>query len=135
MSRKNLEVIITDRDSERLDALLSSAGGSKHGLLEKELDRAQVVPQAQVPPDVVTMNSVVTFVDELSGEEMRVALVYPSHSAADEGRISILAPLGSALLGLRVGQTLEFPLPNGKSRLIRVKSLDFQPEALGAFDL
>lgn len=135
MTNKKLEPIITEQDSERLESLLNAFGGSSLGLLERELDRAHVVPQTSVPADVVTMNSVVTFVDDDSGEQLQVALVYPKSADASQRRISILAPLGAALLGLKVGQTIEFPLPGGKSRLIRVTSVDFQPEAVGAFDL
>ena len=135
MTDTEVQVVITNQDIERLDALLNSLGNSSAGILETELERASVVPPESVPTDVVTMNSIVSFTDEATGEERRIALVYPNNANASEGRISVLAPLGSALLGLKVGQVFEFPLPNGKHKRIRVTSVDFQPEAMGAYDL
>jgi len=135
MSYENFELIVTDQDSDRLDVLLNSSGESAQGLLERELDRAHVVPQRTISPNVVTMNSVVTFLDENTNEVSQIALVYPNNANASEGRISVLAPLGSALLGLKAGQQIECPLPNNKSRLIKVLSVDFQPESRGAYDL
>lgn len=135
MNLSNFEPIVTDQDCDRLDALLAELGGSPNGLLEKELNRSVVVPQISIPNNVVTMHSIVSFVDEGSGEEMQVALVYPNNSDASKRRISVLAPLGSALLGLKAGQSIEYPLPSGRKRMIQVTSVDFQPEALGKYDL
>ena len=133
MNYENYEPVITDRDIDRLDDLLNYTGGSTLGFLEKELNRARVVPQWSIPDDVVTMNSLVTFIDDENGKENQVTIVYPYNSKPSVGRISVLAPLGAALLGLKVGQEIEFPLPSGKSRTIRVVSVDFQPQAHGVY--
>jgi regulator of nucleoside diphosphate kinase len=128
-------VIVTDQDHQRLTNLINSFRGFTPELLADELARAHVVSQHSVPPDVVTMHSVVSFRDEETGVEREMALVYPNNANISEGRLSVLAPMGTALLGLTVGQTIEWPVPEGKTRSIRVLAVAFQPEALGAYDL
>jgi regulator of nucleoside diphosphate kinase len=98
--------------------------------LAGELARAQVVPSAQVPADVITMNSTVCLVDLESGEEMTYTLVFPNEADIDQDKISVLAPIGTAMLGYRVGDTLEWKVPGGVSRL-KVKQILYQPEANG----
>ena len=108
-------LIVSRLDCDRLDALLDalpSAGPDTHRLRE-ELDRADIVEPDQVPPDVITMNSVIRFVDEDSGVEREIALVYPREADIARGRVSVLSPVGMALLGLRIGQTIEWPTPAG----------------------
>ena len=117
------EIIVTSSDFDRLSALLasvSSAHGSAAERLEQELHRARIVPCAQVPADVVTMHSVVSFVDEQSGATHDARLVYPRESAGRPGDVSILSPVGAALLGLSIGQTIEWPLPGGRTTRFRV---------------
>lgn len=128
-------LIVTDQDRGRLHALLLSHGDDQLEFLEEELSRAMVVPQVSVPPDVVTMNSVVTYLDTASGVANQVAIVYPNNAQASEGRVSVLAPIGAALLGLRVGQEATCPIPNGSSLKLKVLAVSFQPESLGAYDL
>ena len=126
-------LIVSRLDCDRLDALLDalpSAGPDSHRLRE-ELDRADIVEPDQVPPDVITMNSVIRFVDEDSGVEREIALVYPREADGSADRVSILAPVGSALLGLRVGATIAWPLPGGRATRLRVLALTYQPEAAG----
>lgn len=83
-------------------------------LLEEELSRAAVVHDEELPGDVVSMNSTVKFQDLEGGKETVVTLVYPPDSDIENNQISILTPVGSALIGLRVGQVIDWPFPQGK---------------------
>lgn len=99
-----------------------------HEALEHELDRAVVVSEESVPGDVVTMNSRVLYVDETTGERRFVTIVFPDDTNAGAGKISVLAPVGSALLGLSIGQAIEWSFPDGTTRRLRVEDVSFQPE-------
>ena len=126
-------IVVSRLDLERIEALLerlAPAQAGQYDALRHELDRAEVVEPAAMPADVVTMNSVVTFKDEDIGEELTVSLVYPSAVRAD-GTVSILAPVGSALLGLTKGQQIDWPTPDGRQRLLRVLDIAYQPESAG----
>ena len=102
------KIYLTDKDLNRLQELVAHFYRNPDiEALEDELSRAIVVPQELIPPDVVTMNSTVRFQDMATGKEMEVTLVYPNKANADMGRISVMAPVGVALLGLSVGQTIE----------------------------
>lgn len=131
------EILVTESDYERLDAILRQlpTQNAVASLLRRELDRAEIVESTEVPGDVVTMNSRVVLEDPETGERHHITLVYPSAADFDAERLSILAPVGAALLGLRPGQTIDWPLPNGRVRRIRVISVDWQPEAAGELDL
>jgi regulator of nucleoside diphosphate kinase len=109
-------IIVADQDYERLVPLLRD-----HPLME-ELGRAIVVPAEQIPPETVRINSRVTYVDESSGVSRSVELVFPEDADVDAGKISVLAPVGSALLGLSVGDTIDWPFPNGQDRRLKVVS-------------
>lgn len=125
-------ITVSRFDLERLERLLDRVGGGGNlDLLRQELDRAEVVEPCDVPPDVVTMNSRVRVRDEATGEESELQLVFPAAADAEQGAVSILAPIGSALLGLRVGAEIEWPVPEGRARRIRVVALSYQPEAAG----
>jgi regulator of nucleoside diphosphate kinase len=127
---------VTDTDLQRLEELLSHLPPSRNlTLLENELARARVVGSEEIPADVVTMNSRVRFRDLHSGDEREVTLVYPNAASFDHGRVSVLAPVGAALLGLAVGDDIDWPMPSGESRRLRVVAVPFQPEAAGRFDL
>lgn len=126
-------IVVSRLDLERIEALLERmplAQQSQYDALRAELDRADVVEPSQVPANVVTMNSVVTFEDENSSDELTVSLVYPSGAAAP-GTVSILAPVGSALLGMAVGQHIEWPMPDGRTRRLCVLEIEYQPESAG----
>ncbi|HYG67633.1 MAG TPA: nucleoside diphosphate kinase regulator [Anaeromyxobacteraceae bacterium] len=118
------------RKSE-LDRLLSLVEQHPGGVdataverLEGELDRAIVVGDGEpLPPDVVTMDSRVVFEDGRTGNVREVTLVYPGGADASAGRVSVLAPIGAALLGLRAGDTIEWPLPQGRTARIRILSV------------
>lgn len=123
-------------DLERLERLLDRVGGGGNlDLLRQELDRAEVVEPCDVPPDVVTMNSQVRVRDEATGEESDLRLVFPAASDAEKGAVSILAPIGSALLGLRVSAAIKWPMPDGRMRRIRIVAVPYQPEAAGELHL
>jgi regulator of nucleoside diphosphate kinase len=98
--------------------------------LEEELDRAVVVDPGEIRPDVVTLDSRLSLVDLDSGEQLLFTLVLPSRSNLEKGRISILAPLGMAVLGYRAGDEIDWEVPSGRRRL-RVHSVMYQPEAAG----
>jgi regulator of nucleoside diphosphate kinase len=136
MTKLPEKIYVTERDLERLDRMVSSAGNTPNIMrLREELDRATVVRSEEIPPNVVTMNSRVSFKEMETGEESEITLVYPSDADVGRGRISILAPVGAALLGLSVGDDIEWPLPSGKTRTFKIMSVLFQPEAAGQYDL
>ena len=117
MSHPN-RIIITAGDLERLQTVLDQHSGGRNSelaeLLEQELARAEIREVA--PPDVVTMNSTVIFDDEETGERREATLCYPHQADPAEGRVSILAPVGSALIGLSVGQSIQWRVPGGLRR-------------------
>jgi regulator of nucleoside diphosphate kinase len=114
-------ITVTALDHERLQKLVHTWSGTRDRdaaeALADELDRAEVVPAERIADSVVTMNSRVVFQDEKTGESREVSLVYPMDSDPEQGRISVLSPVGSALLGLSVGQTIDWPLPRGRPLL------------------
>ncbi|MFW6094147.1 MAG: nucleoside diphosphate kinase regulator [Pseudomonadota bacterium] len=113
-------VLVGELDNARLQALMKQHDREAVELLFDELDAATVVPDGELPPDVVAMGSTVTFVDTDSGRESTVSLVYPKQADATAGAVSVLAPVGAALIGLREGETIEWPIPNGAHRRLRV---------------
>src|SRR5687767_4300911 len=108
-------ILVTDADLEHLNALVDHHGGADD--LEAELHRAVVVPQEDIPSDVITMDSEVTYEDVATGTHRTIFLVYPRDADASANRISVLAPIGVALLGLRAGQEISWPLPTGTRRI------------------
>jgi regulator of nucleoside diphosphate kinase len=122
------EIYLTQNDMDRLLELVEAYPGKRFEKLENELLRAAVVPREEIPDDVVTMNSRVLFENETTGERREVTLVYPGNANIDAGRISVLAPIGTALLGLRVGQSIEWELPSGEKQRYRVVTVPYQPE-------
>lgn len=128
------DIVVTSQDLQRLQALIRSSGSDAVERLDEELARARVVAPREVPFDVVTMNSDVVYEDAASGAQRSVRLVYPDAVDATRGWISILSPLGAALLGLRVGQEVDWRLPQG-TRRVRVVDVPYQPEASGDYTL
>ncbi len=122
-------VLIGESDQARLRTLMKKSDPETVELLFEELDAATIVPDAELPDDVVTMGSVVTFLDTDSGEQSTVSLVYPHEADAARRCISILAPVGAALIGLRVGETIEWPIPKGGHRRLQVVSVEQPPPA------
>lgn len=130
-------LIMSSHDARRLEALLASPAGSRAptaGLLEEEIVRADIREPGDIPPDVVTMNSEVVCRDESSGAERRLRLVYPDAAGSTPEHISVLAPVGAALIGLSVGQSIDWPLPGGRSARFTVTEVLYQPEAEGRLD-
>jgi regulator of nucleoside diphosphate kinase len=134
-------ISLTEFDRKRLSELVQVARSFSHRdqnhlrQLRAELDRAEtVVDPSHIPPDVVTMNSQVRLRDVDSGEEMTYTLVFPAEADLEEHRISVLAPVGTAILGYRAGDVVEWPVPAGTRRL-RIQEVLYQPEAAGDFHL
>jgi regulator of nucleoside diphosphate kinase len=125
---------VTGQDMQRLRHILSAPGGAStrdHAHLQtlrEELDRAVVVSAEQTPPDVVTMRTLVRIRDLESGLQGDYTLVYPWEADLDSNRVSVLAPLGTALLGYREDDEIEWRMPGGVRRL-RVEKILLQPEA------
>lgn len=130
----NPPITITNQDLDRLTLLVRNYHSSLTEALDVELARAAVVAQTEIAGDVVTMNSDVVYEDSATGSRRQVRVVYPKDANPDRGWVSILAPLGSALLGLRVGQSIDWQLPSGK-RELTVVEVPYQPEANGEFAL
>ena len=126
-------LIISNTDHDRLLSLVDLHDTPASERLAGELHRAVIVEPRAVPADIVTMNSLVVYEDCETFQRRKVELVYPKDADAARGRVSVLAPIGSALLGLRVGQTIEWEVPTGKKR-IRVLEVHYQPEACGDFE-
>jgi len=134
MKARDTRIVVTSRDLERLERLLESLPADAlpgRPALEAELERAEVVEPEQIPPNVVTMNSTVRFTFTESGEEFRLTLVYPKDAQGQSDRISIFAPVGSALLGLAVGDEIQWPRPGGGMSTVRVIDVSYQPERAG----
>lgn len=127
---KGPNIIITAPDQARLSDMIAFGGLSKAEIqaLKTELSRADIVPPDAVPPDVITMNSRAELLDLDSNERMEYTVVFPYDADATGGKISILAPIGTGMLGYRVGDTFEQPTPFGVRRL-KVVAVTFQPEA------
>lgn len=102
--------------------------------LENELTRANIVPSKEIPSDVITMNSTAILLDTTTNDEMQVTLVYPDNANVEEGKISVLAPIGTAMIGYKTGDIFEWQVPDG-IRKLKVVQVLFQPEAEGNFDL
>jgi regulator of nucleoside diphosphate kinase len=125
-------LIISEADCHRLESLIDSARMDSRvredylASLQGELRRARIVPAGKVPADVVTMNSVVRLRDLDSGETEEYELVYPVDADMAHHRISVLAPIGTAILGYRLGDVIAWPVPAGMRRL-RVEDVLYQP--------
>jgi len=117
-------VIVPETDLERLSQFSSSEP------LQGELARAIVVSDEAVPADVVTMDSRVAYTDESTGVSREITLVYPHESDGTQGRVSVLAPVGTALLGLSAGQSIEWAFPDGRRRRLTVNRVVQRREAL-----
>ncbi len=118
-------------DIERLRKLADAAANKypeTSDFLAREIERAAVLPEATPCAGLVTMDSNVTFRDDVSGQTRSVQLVYPEDANVDAGKISILTPIGAALIGLSEGQTIEFQTPTGGWRALTV--LTVKPQAL-----
>ena len=131
-------IIVSSSDLERLEGLLAlPAFRSRSELdgLRAELERASVKEPADMPLDVITMNSRARFVEEGTGREYELTLAYPGDASAADRRVSIFSPAGSALLGLSAGQSIDWPAGDGKLIRLTVLEVTWQPEAHGQYEV
>lgn len=124
-------IILSSLDMDRLDTLLESRDFPGKEALHEELDRAEVRAPGDMPDDVVTMNSSVRFRMVGSEKDFSLTLVYPDDAGEGTRHISVLAPVGSALLGLAVGEQIEWPRPGGGSMRLEIVEVVYQPERAG----
>ena len=140
MTRAN-EIRLTELDAARLERSLieqlrqSPEPAQGTAELEALLDAAAVVPSAAIDPNIVTMNSTVVLEEHSVGRRMTVTLVYPKDSDPERSQISVLSPVGRALIGACVGDTIKIVVPGNALRELRVAEMQYQPEANGRFDL
>ena len=133
-ARDQRPIVVTRPDLERLRLLIETARTRRrweeiHLLaLADELESAEVVEPDLVPPDVVTMRSRVRVLDMVSGQAATYTICYPSEANLEAGRLSVLAPIGTALLGYREGDVVKWPVPGGV-RVLKLEKLEHQPEA------
>ena len=133
-------IYVTEFDQERLSSLLDGTRSWKNKdrdyltRLEQELEWAQIVPPRDIPNDVVTMNSQARIRDLDSDEVMVITLVFPVEADYERGRLSVIAPIGTALLGYRAGDSVEWAVPGGVRRL-KIEQILYQPEAAGDYHL
>jgi len=127
------KIVLSSLDLDRLDQLLSRLPATDPARLqlEQELDRGAVVEPAAMPANIVTMNSTVRLRLLKTGEEPCLTLVYPKDLDASGDKVSVLAPVGSALLGLSEGDQIHWPMPDGEIQPIQVLQLVYQPERAG----
>lgn len=132
-------IYVTEFDYERLGALIKQANPKSRDKLHlqklaEELERGEIVEPQEIPHDVITMNSQVRLKDVDSGEETIYTLVFPQNANIEQNKISVLAPIGTALIGYRVGDIITWEVPSGIKQL-KVEEILYQPEAAGNYDL
>ncbi len=129
-------ITVTRLDMQRLEHMLEHLDNydAAAEALEVELARANFVGHTEIANDIVTMNSKAHFYEENSATEYQLTLVYPQQ-AGIEGNVSILAPIGTALMGLSVGQSIDWHTPKGKVLKLTLKRVEFQPEAAQQYTL
>jgi regulator of nucleoside diphosphate kinase len=138
---KTTEIRLTDLDAARLERSLiehlrqSPEPAQGTAELEALLDAAAVVPSATIDPNIITMNSTVVLEEQPAGRRLTVTLVYPKDSDPERSRVSVLSPVGRALIGARVGDTISVVVPGNVPRELHVVEMKYQPEANGRFDL
>ena len=124
---------LTELDHVRLAALLRRDQRPASAPLSELLDSADLVPSREVDADIVTMYSQVELLDAGSGERRKLVVCYPADANAETGFVSALSPVGSALLGCRVGDTVSWTTPDGREHRAGIVALHFQPEARGDY--
>ena len=136
----NRQIFITRRDRERLTLMLEEALAGKHRdaaflkELARELAIAETVEPKAVPADVVTMNSRVVVKDVENGESSEYTLVFPEQADVEQGRLSVVSPIGTAILGYAKGDTINWQTPGGPLQ-IQIADIPYQPEAAGDYHL
>lgn len=128
------EITISSLDASRLDTLIERLPNKNfpgRANLEEELARANIVDPQLMPSNIVTMNSTVRFIIEPTKDEFELTLVYPKDIDSSGKKISILAPVGSALLGLSQDDKIEWPKPGGGTLKVKILKITYQPESAG----
>lgn len=139
-TKEQKDIYITNFDLERLMKLIKSSRiGNTRDVkhlqeLENELKRAKVVDSRDIPGDRITMNSKVCLADIDSGDKLTITLTFPSDSDRDQNKISVLAPIGTAIIGYSINDTIEWEVPGGLKRL-KVLDIIYQPEKAGDYHL
>ncbi|MHB8135478.1 MAG: nucleoside diphosphate kinase regulator [Anaerolineaceae bacterium] len=133
-------IYITEFDLQRLQKLIQESQYTNYRkssyleTLKKELDRAKIVAPTMIPPNVITMNSRVVLKDIESGEEETYTLVFPEDADMEQNKVSVLAPIGTGMIGYEVGDVFDWPVPSG-FRNLKVMKIIYQPESSGDFHL
>jgi regulator of nucleoside diphosphate kinase len=121
---------ISEQDYDRIAGMAlrirNSAPGLSRLILE-EIERAVVYPAQDLPRNVVALGSEVEFVDDTNGTKRRVQLVLPGEADIEQGRISILTPVGAGLIGMSVGREISWPCPDGRARILKILEVEQQP--------
>jgi regulator of nucleoside diphosphate kinase len=125
------DITITRPDRDRLativQALSLRSQDALADFLDREISRAAIVEPRDIPSDVVTMDSRVIYRDDDAGAERTVQLVYPGEENSDTGKLSVLTPVGTALLGLRCGQSIDWTTRDGRPRRLTLTRVLSQP--------
>lgn len=124
------QIHISEQDYDRIAGMAlrirQSAPGLSRLILE-EIERAEVCPAEDLPANVVALGSEVEFVDDTNGTRRRVQLVLPAEADIEQGRISILTPVGAGLIGMSVGREISWPCPDGRARNLKILAVKQQP--------
>jgi regulator of nucleoside diphosphate kinase len=131
-------ITLSTVDIQRLERILEDGNVPNSPNIEalrEELSRAEVVEPQQMPAGVITMNSRVRLLNESTGKPHELTLVYPQAADGALGRVSVLAPVGSALLGLSTGQSIDWPMPDGTVSRLKVLEVLYQPESAGQYHI
>lgn len=129
---------ITNADYEKLYNVIQLAKNTKTSEIKEldtlgnEIKRAEKVDPHKIAPDFITMNSEIEIIDLETKKTMTIKLVYPQDADIKQGKVSVLSPLGSALIGYKLGDSISFEVPKGK-KVVKVSKILFQPEANGVF--
>lgn len=126
---KHKTITLTETDYQRLNSLLSQHSNLED--LENEIERAHIMSGSEIPSDLVTMNTTFRYLNVTDNKMGEMTIVYPQNANSEEKKISVTAPLGSALLGLRVGEEIDWKFPDGIIRKLKVLEVVHQPEMQG----
>ena len=134
------KIIMNRLDYVRIKKWISDAKQSKtlsdteSAKLLNELESAEIMDAHNIPPEVVTMNSVVKLTFQNNNKQVQFQLVYPDQANVKENKISIFSPVATALIGYKAGDIIEWIVPSGLTK-IKIEDIIYQPEAAGDFDL
>lgn len=133
-------IILSSLDYERIYSSINKAEESKSiseqeaQSLAGELEKAKIVEPQEMPEDIVTMNSKVKITFVKTGKQMELQIVYPQDADINQNLISIFSPIAAALIGYKVGDTIEWIVPSGPTS-IKIDEITYQPESVGQYDL